>query len=177
MKSVASPALNRSAGYGRTERLTATTDEMQITSGKLTPEAAFPKRPDCAIVAEPTDLNVVVAHQGFVRWRCHVAGRAAHTSRPDEGINAIYAMTRVVRAIEEYHRRLVESAPAHQLCGRPSVCVSTIHGGVGINTVPDRATIEIDRRISPGEDPTLAYADLVRHVADRADIGLRASRP
>jgi acetylornithine deacetylase/succinyl-diaminopimelate desuccinylase-like protein len=145
--------------------------EMQIAAGNLTPEAAFPKRPDCAIVAEPTDLNVVVAHQGVVRWRCHVEGRAAHSSRPDEGINAIYAMTRVVQAIEQYHRELATSAREHPLCGRPSVCVSTIHGGVGINTVPDHATIEIDRRVSPGEDPALAYADLMRHVADKADVG------
>lgn len=148
-----------------------TTVEMQITSGNITPETAFPKRPDCAIVAEPTDLNVVVAHQGVVRWRCHVAGRAAHSSRPDEGINAIYAMTSVVQAIEQYHRELAASAHEHPLCGRPSVCVSTIHGGVGINTVPDRATIEIDRRASPGEDPAAAYADLVRYVAEKADVG------
>ena len=148
-----------------------TTAEMRITSGNLLPETAFPKRPDCAIVAEPTDLNVVVAHQGVVRWRCHVEGRAAHSSRPDEGINAIYAMTHIVQAIEQYHRELATSAREHPLCGRPSVCVSTIHGGVGINTVPDRATIEIDRRVSPGEDPAAAYADLVRYVAEKADVG------
>jgi acetylornithine deacetylase/succinyl-diaminopimelate desuccinylase-like protein len=148
-----------------------TTTEVQITSGNVGPDAAFPKRPDCAIVAEPTDLNVVVAHQGVVRWRCHVEGRAAHSSRPDEGVNAIYAMTRVVQAIEQYHRELAASAREHPLCGRPSVCVSTIHGGVGINTVPDRATIEIDRRVSPGEDPAAAYSDLISYVATHADIG------
>ena len=80
-------------------------------------------------------------------------------------------MSRVVQAIENYHAQLATAAREHPLCGRPSVCVSTIHGGVGINTVPDRATIEIDRRISPGEDPAVAYDDLVRHVADNADIG------
>ena len=147
------------------------TAEMQFTSGNLRPETAFPKRPDCAIVAEPTDLNVVVAHQGVVRWRCHVEGRAAHSSRPDEGINAIYAMTHIIQAIEQYHRELATSAREHPLCGRPSVCVSTIHGGVGINTVPDRATIEIDRRLSPGEDPAAAYAELGAILAEKADVG------
>jgi acetylornithine deacetylase len=49
--------------------------------------------------------------------------------------------------------------------------VSTIHGGVGINTVPERAMIEIDRRLAPGEAPDAAYEDLVRYVSDRADIG------
>jgi acetylornithine deacetylase/succinyl-diaminopimelate desuccinylase-like protein len=141
------------------------------TSGTIAPQEIFPRPPDAAIVAEPTDLNVIVAHQGVVRWRCHVEGRAAHSSRPDEGINAIYAMSRVVQSIENYHTQLATASREHPLCGRPSVCVSTIQGGLGINTVPDRATIEIDRRISPGEDPALAYDDLARHVAEAADIG------
>jgi acetylornithine deacetylase/succinyl-diaminopimelate desuccinylase-like protein len=139
--------------------------------GTTTPEALFPRPPGVAIVAEPTDLTVVVAHQGVVRWRCNAEGRAAHSSRPDEGVNAIYAMSRVVQAIEQYHIQIARESREHPLCGRASVCVSTIHGGVGINTVPDRVTIEIDRRISPGEDPELAFADLVRHVADSADVG------
>jgi acetylornithine deacetylase/succinyl-diaminopimelate desuccinylase-like protein len=143
----------------------------KVIPGTITPEVLFPRPPDAAIVAEPTDLNVVVAHQGVVRWRCHAEGRAAHSSRPDEGVNAIYAMSRVIQAIEQYHIQIASKSREHPLCGRASVCVSTIHGGVGINTVPDRATIEIDRRIGPGEDPELAFADLVRHVANNADIG------
>ncbi len=71
-------------------------------------------------------------------------------------------MAHVVKAIEHYHIELSTSGAEHPLCGRPSVCVSTIHGGVGINTVPERATIEIDRRLAPGESPEAAYEDLVR---------------
>jgi acetylornithine deacetylase len=134
-------------------------------------EQFFPRAPDAAIVAEPTKLNVVVTHQGVVRWRCHTIGRAAHTSRPDAGINAIYAMARVVQAIERFHAQLSATAPVHPLCGQPSVCVSTIHGGVGINTVPERATIEIDRRLGPHEQPDAAYRELVSFVAREADIG------
>jgi acetylornithine deacetylase len=141
------------------------------TAGTIAADSIFPRAPDAAIVAEPTDLNVVVAHQGVVRWRCHVEGRAAHSSRPDEGVNAIYAMSRVVQGIEQYHRQLTTMSREHALCGRPSVCVSTIHGGIGINTVPDRTTIEIDRRISPGEDPELAFNELVAHVANIAKVG------
>jgi acetylornithine deacetylase len=131
----------------------------------------FPRPPDSAIVAEPTGFNVVVAHQGQVRWRCHTIGRAAHTSRPDAGVNANYAMAPVVQAIERFHTRLLTSGPAHPLCGRPSVCVSTIGGGVAINTVPDRATIEIDRRLSPDESPSEARGELVRYIADNTDVG------
>jgi acetylornithine deacetylase len=131
----------------------------------------FAKVPDAAIVAEPTDFNVVVAHQGVVRWRCHTVGRAAHTSRPDMGVNAIYAMAQVIQSIERRQVELSNAGPAHHLCGRPTICVSTISGGVGINTVPDRATIEIDRRLGPNELPSAAYDELVQYLANNADVG------
>ena len=133
-------------------------ETVEITGGSTTPEKLFPRAPDAAIVAEPTEFDVVVAHHGVVRWRCHTHGRAAHTSRPDQGINAIYAMAEVIRSIEGYHKWLRETAPEHPLCGRPSACVSTIHGGVGVNTVPERATIEIDRRCSPNYLPADALS-------------------
>lgn len=141
-----------------------------ITGGTITAAEMFPRRPDLAIVAEPTDLNVVVAHQGVARWRCHVTGRAAHSSRPEEGVNAIYAMARVARAIEEFQQVLCDRPP-HPLCGRPAVSVTTITGGVGINTVPDHVTISIDRRVSPGKSPAEAVAELVKFISDHADLG------
>jgi acetylornithine deacetylase len=129
------------------------------------------RKPDAAIVAEPTLFNVIVAHQGQVRWRCHTIGVAAHTSRPDIGINAIYGMAQVVQAIERFHRELTATGPDHRLCGRPSVCVSTIRGGVGVNTVPERATIEIDRRLAPNESPDAAYGQLIQYIAKSAELG------
>jgi acetylornithine deacetylase len=141
----------------------------QAVSRAFHDRSVFPRVPDAAIVAEPTGFNVVVAHQGQVRWRCHTAGRAAHSSRPDEGANAIYAMAQVVQAIERYHADLSTTANEHPLCGRPSVCVSTIRGGVAINTVPDETSIEIDRRFGPQDAPSDAYNQLVRYLADHAD--------
>lgn len=142
-----------------------------ITAGTISPHAIFPRPPDAAVVAEPTRFNVVVAHHGVVRWRCHTFGRAAHTSRPDAGVNAIYAMAKIVAAVEKYHLMLSTTSPEHPLCGRPSACVSTIHGGVGINTVPDHVTIEIDRRLGPEESPETAYKELIAYIAQHADMG------
>ena len=90
-------------------------------SGALAQEF-FPRPPDAAIVAEPTELNVVVAHQGQVRWRCHTIGRAAHTSRPDAGVNAIYAMAQVVQAIERYHVELVDQRGRTSACAAGRAC-------------------------------------------------------
>jgi len=138
---------------------------------KRTESNVFSYAPHAAIVAEPTNFNVIVAHHGVVRWRCHTVGRAAHTSRPDHGINAIYAMATIIQAIERFHKELSSAGPEHPLCGRPSVCVSTIRGGAGVNTVPEQATIEIDRRLAPNEPPSAAYEELIAYVTKDADRG------
>lgn len=122
---------------------------------------------NAALVAEPTELDIVVAHKGVVRWRGHSLGRAAHTSRPERGVNAIYRMAKVISVIEEYATRVLPAVAGHPLCGGPVACVSMIDGGLSVNTVPDRVTIEIDRRIMPGEAPEQAYHQLCDFVLDR----------
>jgi len=140
--------------------------EAENLSGPLSLAELRELRPARAIVAEPTLLDVVVAHKGSVRWRCHTHGRAAHTSRPEQGCNAISTMVRVVQAIEQFHAEVLSRRAAHALCGRPTVCVSMIQGGSGVNTVPHHAVIDIDRRLVPGETPEDAYQELVDYVAD-----------
>jgi acetylornithine deacetylase len=128
-------------------------------------------RPSAAIVAEPTELNVVAAHRGVVRWQCVAHGRAAHSSRPEQGANAIYGMTNVVRAIHEFHRHELAFRPIDPWCGPSTACVTTIHGGAGANTVPDRVAIDIDRRLQPDEAPEAAFQELVEYIAKRAEGG------
>jgi acetylornithine deacetylase len=125
----------------------------------------LPRAPNAVIVAEPTELDVVVAHKGVVRWRCRTGGRAAHSSQPHQGDNAIYRMGRVLTALEEYARDLVPTLGHHRLLGHPTFSVGLIWGGVSVNTVPDRCTIEIDRRVLPGEDPLAAVDHAKRHLA------------
>jgi acetylornithine deacetylase len=124
-----------------------------------------PRQPDVAVVAEPTELQVVVAHKGVVRWRCNTHGRAAHSSQPQLGVNAIFKMSRVLDALERYQKDVVGTLGEHPRCGHPTLSVGIINGGLSVNTVPDRCTIEIDRRLIPGEDPQLAYRQVVDYVA------------
>jgi acetylornithine deacetylase len=128
------------------------------------PGSIIPRQPDMAIVAEPTLLQAVVAHKGVVRWRCRTHGRAAHSSQPQLGINAIFKMSRVLDALERYQREVVPTLRQHPLCGQPTLSVGTIHGGLSVNTVPDNCTIEIDRRLIPGETPDEAYRQVIDHV-------------
>jgi acetylornithine deacetylase len=139
-------------------------------AGGLTLAELRELRPAAAIVAEPTDLNVVVAHRGIVRWQCVAHGRAVHSSRPEQGANAVYAMARVVALVEAFHRTELSARPADPFCGPPTACVTTIHGGTGPNTVPDRAGIDIDRRLRPEESPQEAYEELTAYLAERVQL-------
>jgi len=132
-----------------------------------------PRRPDAVIVAEPTGLDVVVAHKGAVRWRCHTLGRAGHSSQPHLGENAFFHMAAVLQAFEQLQTQLAADGTPHPLCGRPTLSVGTISGGLSVNTVPDRCTIEIDRRLVPGELPAPAREQAIEFVK----TALAASRP
>ena len=104
---------------------------------------------DAAIVAEPTELRVVIASKGVLRFRISTTGKAAHSAKPHLGNNAISHMARLVLALEDENRRLEETS--HPLLGSPTVNVGVISGGVQVNLVPNHCTIEIDRRLLPGE--------------------------
>jgi acetylornithine deacetylase len=114
---------------------------------------------DAAVVAEPTNLQIVHAHKGVVRWHVSTTGRSCHSSSPEQGVNAIYRMGRLLTAIERYADRLRASSP-DPLLGPPTLSVGRIEGGTSVNTVPDRCRIEVDRRLIPGEDPLAAPGQL-----------------
>jgi acetylornithine deacetylase len=121
-----------------------------------------------AIVGEPTRLRPVIAHKGAVRWRLITHGRAAHTSRPENGSNAIYQMAEVI----EWLRERTEPGLAgrhHPLLTPPTLTVGRIEGGVGVNVVPARCVIEIDRRTLPQEDPAAILTEVDAVLAQLMD--------
>jgi acetylornithine deacetylase len=124
----------------------------------------LPRAPDAVVVSEPTELDVVVTHKGVVRWRCRTRGRAAHSSQPQLGHNAIYDMAQVVAALERYANQIVPALGEHPLLGRPSLSVGLIAGGISVNVVPDDCSIEIDRRMLPGEDERAAWQQAMEYV-------------
>ncbi len=115
-------------------------------------------RGDFGLVGEPTDGNIVIAHNGSLRPVMKVTGRVAHTSRPEDGINAISKMAKVVEAIDDLHVSLRKRT--HPLTGSASACVSMIEGGTQPNLIPDSCTALLDRRMTPGEDEAEALGEL-----------------
>jgi acetylornithine deacetylase/succinyl-diaminopimelate desuccinylase family protein len=137
--------------------LLASVDEEYAYRGVLTYiESQFPAT--AAIVGEPTDLRVVVAHKGCVRGSIIVSGRAAHSSEPEHGISAIDGMADVVVALRGLQGRL--ATRHHDLVGSPTFSIGVIEGGTGVNIVPERCTITYDRRTLPDEDPDSVLAEL-----------------
>ena len=139
----------------------------------------LPRHPDAIMVAEPTELNVVVAHKGVLRWRCHTRGRAAHSSKPDAGVNAIYAMGRVLAAIRQYEQHVLAKIEPHPHVGGPTVSVGMIAGGISINTVPDHCSIEMERRLLPDEDPNSAYQEMIQYISQQcgAEVSVQHESP
>jgi acetylornithine deacetylase len=134
-------------------------------------------KPDVAIVAEPTSLDIVVAHRGARRWKIKTTGRACHSSRPNEGINAIYRMAKVVGLLEEFASRLPELRPAHPLCGPATLSVGRIEGGISVNVVPDECMIEIDRRLIPGEEASTVFKEIEDLLRSQLDFELVHEAP
>jgi acetylornithine deacetylase len=131
---------------------------------------------DAAIVTEPTSLRVCVAHKGFVWARIETTGRAAHGSKYLEGDDAIARMGHVLAALDRLEREVLPLR-THRLLGRGSVHASTIAGGIGLTTYPDRCALEVERRTLPGETDDIVVEEL-RGVVDearRASPGLNAS--
>lgn len=116
-------------------------------------------RADAAVVGEPTGLDVVVAHKGIARWRMTTLGRAAHSSNPPAGINAVVKMAGVIRGLEERLAPRLRQR-SHPLLGSPTLSVGRIEGGLQVNVVPDRCRIEVDRRLLPGESWVNVRAEL-----------------
>jgi acetylornithine deacetylase ArgE len=126
-------------------------------------------RADMAVVAEPTRLQIVDAHKGVVRWKVRTEGRACHSSRPDQGVNAVYRMGHVLPLIEQYADHLSRTV-FHPRLGAPTLSIGRIEGGVSVNTIPDGCVIEIDRRLLPGEDPQVAWKHFRDHLSARSAV-------
>jgi len=102
-----------------------------------------------AIVGEPTSLSTVIASKGDVYYEITTVGKAAHSSTPSEGINAIDKMADVIGAIRNLSREF--EARQHRLLGSPTISVGTIEGGTATNVVPSLCKATVDRRTLPGE--------------------------
>lgn len=157
--------------------LTATADEEHGMRGmRALLDSGLRAR--AAVIAEPTGLEIVVAHKGVARFTVTTAGKAAHSSRPEAGANAIYRMARVVSALEHYAKGGI-GRDTHPFLGKATLSVGVIRGGEYVNIIPDRCEISVDRRLLPEEDGKRAVGDVRTYLASaiEEDLGVEVSAP
>ena len=111
---------------------------------------------DFAITGEPTDMHIGIEAKGVLVMRIVVHGRAAHSSTPWLGENAVLKAIDVFRSIQS----LPFARESSEMFDRPSINLGRIEGGRALNMVPDLCTMAVDVRYLPGQDP----ADILTQV-------------
>lgn len=156
------------AALGMAPRLSGTAGlTLVITAGEETGcEGAFHLYRDgmlgnagAVVVAEPTSNYPFVGHKGALWLKARTNGVTAHGSMPEKGINAVYKAAHALTKLEAFRF----SNPPHGLMGQATLNVGTFHGGLNINSVPDRAEIGIDIRTVP----TVNHKELIRLLAQQ----------
>jgi succinyl-diaminopimelate desuccinylase len=109
-----------------------------------------------AITGEPTNLHIGVEAKGVLAMRIEVRGRAAHSSTPWLGDNAVLKAVDVFRSIES----LPFSRESSELFDRPSINLGRIEGGDAVNKVPDQCRMAVDIRYLPGQHPEEILAQI-----------------
>jgi len=126
-------------------------------------------RPDYVVVGEPTGLAVCLGNRGRAEFVVHVKGRAAHSSMPARGVNAIQAASRVAMNLSGFEKGYGKK---HPVFGRANASVTMIQGGYKSNVIPDRCALTVDWRLIPGVNIEVARKRLVSAVR-KATAGMR----
>jgi acetylornithine deacetylase/succinyl-diaminopimelate desuccinylase family protein len=124
---------------------------------------------DQGIIGEPTSLQICPSNKGRVSTKIISRGRAAHSSVPEKGINAIVRMAKILQAFEDYNDELLSRTP-HPLCGHGRFTPGVIQGGVQVNMVPDSCELEVDRRTLPGETKEKVYEEFHQRIQELKSI-------
>jgi putative selenium metabolism hydrolase len=126
-------------------------------------------RPDCVVITDSTNCQVYRGQRGRMEIGITVTGRSCHGSMPEKGDNAVYKVARIIGEIEKLNGRLKSDrflgkgtvAVTYVDCRTPSVCA-----------VPDRAYLQLDRRLTRGETKASALSG-VRKAVTRAGVKAR----
>ncbi|SEH98507.1 acetylornithine deacetylase [Rhizobium tibeticum] len=119
------------------------------------------KTPLGAVIGEPSGMRAIRAHKGKAAARLTVNGRSGHSSRPDQGLNAIHAVAGVLAQAVTQAERLARG-PFEPVFEPPysSLQVGTLRGGQAVNIIPDWCEAEFEARAISGVDPVALLAPI-----------------
>jgi succinyl-diaminopimelate desuccinylase len=130
-------------------------------------------RAGALVVAEPTANVPYVGHKGALWLKAVASGITAHGSMPDRGDNAVYKAARAVVALSNVEFDGLE----HPSLGKVTLNVGTLHGGLNINSVPDRAEIGIDIRTIPEVDHERLRSVIAGKLEGNAEVEVLLDLP
>lgn len=122
---------------------------------------------DAAIVGEPTNLDICVAHRGLEWFELYFKGKTVHGGAQKDGINAILKASNFIQRVEEKLLINIENE-THNIIGTSSMNYGTINGGTQPSTVAGECVLKIDRRWVPGikyEDVVKGYQDIIDELS------------
>ena len=127
---------------------------------------------DMAVITEPTDMDVVIAHAGAIVFRLTVAGKAAHASMRREGVSALSNLTYLIAALEadELARNAAETNPLMTALGLPyPTIVGIVRGGEWASSVMDKIVADGRYGVALGETWSDAEVRLRACIAAAAE--------
>lgn len=143
--------------------------------GRAGPKADF------GIIGEPTGLQVCPAHKGQLCVKFRTRGKAAHSSEPEHGINAVEHMGLIMAHLAGLNDEIQRSGAHHPVCGTARFSMNVIQGGTISSAIPAVCELEVDRRFLPGEDPDEILHDLRSRLtglgAEIPDLSVSVSEP
>ena len=123
--------------------------------------------PRICIIGEPTGMIPALGHKGVHRWRCHVRGQAAHSSRTPFAVNAVENAARVIARIADLADELRATEPRQSGYDVPysTAAACIVEGGVADNIVPEACRVHYEFRDLPGADATLMQQRIADYAA------------
>lgn len=125
------------------------------------------------VVCEPTANLPFVGHKGALWLKAVLKGITAHGSMPEYGDNAVYKAARAVNRLSCFHF----GVEPHAVLGAPTLNVGSFHGGLNINSVPDRAEVEIDMRTIPGVEHAQLRERVRAHMEEETELNTLIDLP
>ncbi len=149
-----------------TLRLAFVADEEHVNLGMRAYLTKYPAA-DWAVLGEPTDLEIAIAHRGVARFYVDLRGHAQHAALPSAGETAVHKAARAVLAIDQLNGEL--SGQTHPLLPPPSIVVTQLEGYEKDNVVPAKVRLLTDHRLLPGTTEQQAR-ELLEQALARAGV-------
>jgi len=125
-----------------------------------------------AIIGLGTGNRICLGNKGRIDIEIIVQGKSAHSSMPEQGINAVEGFRRVMERLD----RLPLDSGHHGL-GNATLTATQVTSAPNIShTIPDVCRVVLDRRLLPGEDPDAAFREIQEALQDLRGWSIKITR-